>query len=149
MFERIVAAIDNDPERSVKVVDAAKEIAQRFNARVLVAHVREVERPAAVVAGAARASALPPAITLESEEAARKLVDDAVAQLQRAGVSAQGEIGPGAEGSTARELLDIAQSYRADLIIVGDRGSRVADVLLGGVANRIVHLAECPVLLIR
>ena len=52
-------------------------------------------------------------------------------------------------GSTARELLAIAQSFGATLIVVGDRGSRVSDVLLGGVAHRIVHLAACPVLLVR
>jgi universal stress protein A len=149
MFERIVAAIDNDPERSVKVVETAKELAQRFSSRVLVAHVREVERPAAMVAGPARASALPPALHVESEEAAREIVEAAVERLRRAGVQASGEVGPGAADSTARELLDIAQAFNATLIVVGDRGSRVADVLLGGVANRIVHLAGCPVLLVR
>ena len=34
--------------------------------------------------------------------------------------------------------------YGATLIVVGDRGSRVSDVLLGSVAHRIVHLAACP-----
>jgi nucleotide-binding universal stress UspA family protein len=33
--------------------------------------------------------------------------------------------------------------------VVGDRNSRVSDVLLGGVAHRIVHLAPCSVLLVR
>lgn len=149
MFERIVAAVDNDPQRAAKVVNAAAEMAQKFGARVLVAHVREVERPAAVVAGAARASALPPALSLESEEAARALVDSAVERLRGAGVRADGEVGPGATGSTARDLLDIARGYGATLIVVGDRGSHVSDVLLGGVANRIAHLADCPVLLVR
>lgn len=149
MFERIVAAIDNDPQRAAKVVDAAAELAQKFGSRVLVAHVREVERPAAVVAGPARAGALPPALSFESEDAARALVDSAVARLRDAGVQADGEVGPGATGSTARDLLQIAQSYDATLIVVGDRGSHVSDVLLGGVANRIVHLAGCPVLLVR
>ncbi len=149
MFERIVAAIDSDPQRSVKVVETAKEMAQRFSARVLVVHVREVERPAATLAGPARAGALPPALRFESEETAAEIVEAAVERLRRAGVQASGEVGPGAADSTARELLDIAQAFGATLIVVGDRGSRVADVLLGGVANRIVHLADCPVLLVR
>lgn len=148
MFERIIAAIDSDPERAGKVVAAAEALAQRFNSQVVVAHVREVERPAAMV-GAARASALPPALHLESEEQAQALVDAAVTQLRKAGVQAAGEIGHGATDSTARELLDIAQAARATLIVVGDRGSRVTDLLLGSVANRIAHLAECPVLLVR
>jgi nucleotide-binding universal stress UspA family protein len=148
MFERIVAAIDSDPERSARVVEAAQELAQKFSSEVVVAHVREVERPAAMVAPTARPGALPPALHFESEEEARALVDAAVARLQSAGVRADGQIGVGA-GSTARELLAIAQSHGATLIVVGDRGSRVSDLLLGSVAHRIVHLADCPVLLVR
>lgn len=34
-------------------------------------------------------------------------------------------------------------------IIVADRNSRVTDLLLGGVANRITHLASCSVLVVR
>jgi hypothetical protein len=80
---------------------------------VLVAHVREVERPAAMVAGPARASALPPALHVESEEAAREIVEAAVYRLRRAGVQASGEVGPGAANSAARELLVIAQAFNA------------------------------------
>ena len=114
----------------------------------MVAHVREVERPAAIV-GTARPGALPPALHFESEEEARALVDAAVARLRGVGVQADGQIAPGTTGSTARELLALAQSHGATLIVVGDRGSRVTDVLLGSVAYRIVHRAECPVLLVR
>jgi len=50
--------------------------------------------------------------------------------------------------STAH-VFDIAQANGAILIIVGDRDSRVTDVLLGSVAHKIAHLADCPVLLVR
>jgi nucleotide-binding universal stress UspA family protein len=149
MFERIVAAIDHDPDRSAKVVEAVKELAEKFSSEVVVAHVREVERPAAMVTPTAKAGALPPALHFESEEEARECVDAAVARLRRAGVRADGRIGPGETGSTAHELLAIAQAAGATLIVVGDRRSRVSDVLLGSVAYRIVHHAECPVLLVR
>jgi nucleotide-binding universal stress UspA family protein len=148
MFERIVAAIDSDPERSTKVVQAAKELAQACQSEVLIAHVREVERPPAMMAAPARAGAIPPSLHFESEERARSLVDTAVGQLRAAGVSADGRVGAGA-GSTARELLDIAASFRSTVIIVGHRGGQVSDLLLGSVAHRIVHLAEVPVLVVR
>ena len=61
---------------------------------------------------------------------------------------ARGQIGTGA-GSTARELLEIGRSFSATVIIVGDRGAHMSDLLLGSVAHKIVHLAECPVLLVR
>jgi nucleotide-binding universal stress UspA family protein len=148
MFERIVAAVDADPERSVKVLDAAEQLALGFHSHLLVVHVRELERPTAMIATTARPGAAPPSLHLETEEAARALVDDALDRLRGAGVAAEGRVGSG-EGTTARELLEIAQSYGASVIIVGDRGSRVTDLLLGSVAHRIVHLAPCPVLLVR
>lgn len=147
VFERIVAAIDSDEERVGQIVGAVQELGRGFDSDVLIVHVRDVERKAAVVAAVGRPGALPPA-HFETEESAQELVDQAVQQLRNAGVRAQGKVGPGA-GSTARELLDIAEEFRANLIVVGDRDSRVTDLILGGVAHRILHLAACPVLLVR
>jgi nucleotide-binding universal stress UspA family protein len=148
MYERIVAAIDTDPGRSDKVIEAAKGMAKANGSNLLVAHVRELERPASMVGTTAKAGAIPPSLHFESEETARQLVDGAVERLRGEGVEARGMVGEGG-GSTARELLEIAQTFGANLIVVGDRGSHVSDLLLGGVAHRIVHLAECPVLLVR
>lgn len=148
MFEKLVAAIDSDPDRSARVIGAAAEMARAFSSNVLVAHVRDLERPAAMVVPAARGGATAPAIHLESEEEAKRLVDAAVERLREAGVTAGGQVGPGV-GSTARELLGIARSFGATVIVIGDRGSHVTDVLLGSVAHRVVHLAEVPVLLVR
>jgi nucleotide-binding universal stress UspA family protein len=101
-----------------------------------------------MVTSTARGGAIPPSLHFESEERARELVDGAVENLRAAGVEANGEVGSGV-GSTARELLDIARRYGATVIVVGDRGSHLSDLLLGSVANRIAHLAYCPVLLAR
>jgi universal stress protein A len=148
MLERIVAAIDREPSRSQKVIAAAGELARMRDSNVLVVHVREVERPTATMIPTARPSAAPPVFHIETEERAQELVEGAVEQLHAAGVQAEGRVGPGS-GTTARELLDIARQYGATLIVVGDRGSQVSDLLLGSVANRILHLADCPVLLVR
>ncbi len=144
MFEKIVATVDSDPDRSTKVVEAARELAQGRGSSVLVAHVREVERPASLLA---KAGAIPPRLPLNGDDR-RSLVDDAVKRLQAAGIDAAAKLGK--DGSaTAAELLDIADEFGANLIIVGDRGSQVSDLLQGGVAHRIVHLADCPVLVVR
>jgi nucleotide-binding universal stress UspA family protein len=148
VFERIVAAIDSDAGRANQVLKAAQELGHGFGSDVLIVHVRDVERRAAMVAAVGKPGALPPAVHFETEESAQELVDGAVQQLRNAGVKAEGKVGPGG-GSTARELLDIARAHDANLIVVGDRDSRVTDVILGGVAHRIVHLADCPVLLVR
>jgi len=144
VFERIVAAIDSDTQRAAQVIAAARELGLALRSEVLIAHVREVERPAVV----GKPGALPPIVHFESEEAAQELINTAVNDLRQVGIKATGQIGPGA-GSTAHELLAIARAFGADLILVGDRDSRITDVILGGVAHRIVHLADCPVLLVR
>ena len=144
MFERIVAAIDSDPERTAKVLDATAELARGRLARVLVAHVREVERPAPILA---KAGALPPALHVGNETEAAQMVETSVRRLRESGIEATAST-PGVSAS-AVELLQLADSEGSNLIIVGDRGSSVSDLLQGGVAHRIVHLANCPVLVVR
>ena|SRR2546427_2407506 len=147
MLERIVAAIDSHPDRSARVIEATKELAQGRKTEVLVAHIRDVERPSSMLVATGKAG-LPPAVHFESEEQAKELVDGAVAVLRASGIEANGEVGSGV-GSTSRELLDIARRFGATVIVIGDRGSHLSDLLLGSVANRVAHLAYCPVLLAR
>ena len=70
----------------------------------------------------------------------------AVAVLRASGIEANGEVGSGV-GSTSRELLDIASRFGATVIVIGDRGSHLSDLLLGSVAARVVRYAHCPVFL--
>lgn len=45
-------------------------------------------------------------------------------------------------------ICDAASAHDAREIIVGTRGRNPAPLLLGGVAASVIHLAECPVLVI-
>ena len=148
MFHRIVIAIDPDSDGFEHILEAGREVAQAFGSEVLVAHIRTVERPVAMVATAGKPGMAPPLSPMAYDDDVREAIDRAVRELVGSGLRATGRVESG-KGSTARELLDIAADFRADLIVVGAQSSRIADVLLGGVAYRIVHLAECPVLLVR
>ena len=151
MFEHIVAAIDDDTIRRGRVIDATREIASALKSTVLVAHVREAGAARAddrTADGAGELRTTPAPIMLEDAALARALVDEAVRTLEKDGVEATGVVREGG-GQTAKELLELAEESRADLIVVGDRGVHVTDLLLGSVAHRIVHGAPCPVLLIR
>lgn len=49
-------------------------------------------------------------------------------------------------GEAEAEILGYAQSHPEAMIVMGMRGhSEVTDVLLGRVANKVVHHARCPV----
>jgi nucleotide-binding universal stress UspA family protein len=53
-------------------------------------------------------------------------------------------------GSPAEEIAQLAADLDADLVVVGSHGRRgVERALLGSVAERVSHLARCPVFIIR
>ncbi len=46
--------------------------------------------------------------------------------------------------------MDVARAADADLIVAGSRGlGEMAGLLLGSVTNRLIHLADRPVLVVR
>ena len=53
-------------------------------------------------------------------------------------------------GSPVQEIVDLARSEGADLVIMGTHGrGGMSRVLLGSVADRVIRLAPCPVLTVR
>jgi nucleotide-binding universal stress UspA family protein len=53
-------------------------------------------------------------------------------------------------GHPVRDIVDMARDIKADLLVVGASGhSALYDRMIGSRADRIVHLAPCPVLVVR
>jgi len=53
-------------------------------------------------------------------------------------------------GSAPEQIVELATSERADLVVMGTHGrGGVSRVLLGSVADRVIRLAPCPVLTVR
>ncbi len=53
-------------------------------------------------------------------------------------------------GHPVRDIIDLARSLKADLLVVGARGhSALYERMIGSRADRIVHLAPCPVLVVK
>jgi nucleotide-binding universal stress UspA family protein len=82
------------------------------------------------------------------EEGARKLLDEQVGRMGRAG-------GAVAEAHLlmarpAEAIIDLGEEIEAALIVVGSRGlGSVRRLVVGSVAEGVVHLARCPVLVVR
>ncbi len=137
VFERIVVAVDGSP-RSEKTIAVAVDLAQRYGSAVIVLHVREYER----YEGSD--------VDLGPPVPAEDLVAQTVARFEEVGVDAQGEIRRVSAGDTPEQIIEVAAATRADLIVLGSRGmTEWKSLLLGGVANKVVHQAACPVLLVR
>jgi nucleotide-binding universal stress UspA family protein len=68
-------------------------------------------------------------------------------KLEKAGVKYAFHIGI---GPPAEVIVDYAKRLRCDQICIGTRGlGSVAGLLLGSVATKVIHIAPCPVLLVR
>jgi nucleotide-binding universal stress UspA family protein len=137
MFDRIVVAIDGSREGG-KTVPVAVEMAERFGSRVTIVHVREHTK----YEGSD--------VDLGPGVPADELVETALGRFREAGLEARGEIRRVNPGDTPEQIVKVAQEVDADLIVMGTRGmTEWKSMLLGGVANKVVHHAHCPVLLVR
>jgi nucleotide-binding universal stress UspA family protein len=137
LFEHIVVAVDGSPQSS-KTIPVALDLAQKYGSMVTVVHVREHERYEGSDVD------LGPPIPAEA------LVEGTVKTFRDAGVDAKGELRRVRPGETPENIIDVAKTSHADLIVLGTRGmTELKSLLLGGVANKVVHHATCPVLLVR
>jgi nucleotide-binding universal stress UspA family protein len=72
-------------------------------------------------------------------------VADADDRLRSRGISVQTHI---PRGDAAPELVAVAESEHAQMIVVGNKGMTGARRLLGSLPNRVSHLARCDVLVV-
>jgi nucleotide-binding universal stress UspA family protein len=136
MLEKLLLAVD-DSDHSRKAVPAAAELARAGGGTVHVLHVREVYYP------------VRPTVAGDRPEEAQRLVDETVAELQRAGVKAEGTVRPSTGGSPAAVILEHARELGAGLVVVGSHGRTSLGGLLGSVAHKVINLSTCPVLVVR
>jgi nucleotide-binding universal stress UspA family protein len=137
MFERIVLAVDgSEPAR--RAVPVAADIASRYGSEVIAVHVLEKQ----IGRGGP--------VALETTEEALEIAHHAAKLLKDAGVSARAVAESVIIGKVAQEIMDVAASEDAGLIVMGSRGmSDWQGLLIGSVAHKVVHLSSVPVLIVR
>ncbi|HIK43531.1 MAG TPA: universal stress protein [Leptolyngbyaceae cyanobacterium M65_K2018_010] len=156
MFKNILVALDNSPLRR-GVFDQALGLAQATGARLMLLHVLSAYEEGS------------PGIPIRSYQAYYPVLDDAVwkdyqrrweefesARLallqeeaeiaQAAGVTVEFTQ---AAGDPATTICNLAQSWGADLILVGSHQRRgLGELLLGSVSNHVMHHAPCSVMVV-
>ena len=148
-MERILVAVDGSAP-SLKAVDFAADLAGKYNAELILLTVAPHPLPdldPAVEQYAQLEHVRVPAAEL-AVTAADSVLDNARRTAQARGAT-RISVAP-SFGDPAQEIMTAARDRQADLIVVGSRGhGRLAGLLLGSVAQKVISLAHCPVVVAR
>ncbi len=136
-MKKILAAVDGSPI-SVHATKVALELAQATGGSVTLIHV------APSVYGDSKKGALPEIAQAELASGARVLKE----------VNAQLPGGPypviNLCGTPAEIIAQTAMEQGFELVVVGNKGrGAVSRVLLGSVADRLTHICQMPVMIVR
>lgn len=138
----IVVGVDGS-EGSKRAAEHAVAIARHWSAQLkLVTVVRTPEG----WWGIGGAPPSPESLSTALVEGQQKILRDFEAQLALDGVEYETveEL-----GDPVTRLLAVSEGSAADMLVIGRRGAGLAErVILGSVADRLTHLAPCPVLVV-
>jgi len=138
----IVAATDGS-DQSLRAANAAAALARTNDAHLfIVTVVRPPEGWWGIV------GAPPPAESLGNAlaDAQRVVLEKTVGAVDLEGVDYETveEV-----GDPANQLAAFAESKNADLLVIGQRGAGLVErIMVGSVADRLVHIARTPVLVV-
>ncbi|MGR9072515.1 MAG: universal stress protein [Gammaproteobacteria bacterium] len=141
IYKHILLAADYS-EHGEEAAARAKDLAERFQARLSIVHVVD-NLP---ITDAAYGPIIPfdTDLTEELMEAAKKKLN---AIADRLGVTEGDRFLE--LGSPKLEIIRIAEEESADLIVVGSHGRHGLALLLGSTADSLLHHAKCDVLAVR
>ena len=145
----IVVGIDYSPASDLALERAFELAAARPRAELHVLSVVNLNGAQAVVDGAAQPVGVSSATLAEVISALERYVEQRRSSFQGAldsvGVRCHLRL-----DAPATEVAQMAADLEADLVVVGTHGRRgLARLLLGSVAEAVVRLAPCPVLVVR
>ncbi|MGF1519720.1 MAG: universal stress protein [Nodosilinea sp.] len=156
MFNKILVALDNSAHRQ-EVFASALALAQTTQAKLMLTHVLSAYEDGS------------PGIPIRSYQAYYPVLEDStwrlyqqrweefeaqgLAELRRelevaSSVGVEAEFSQGS-GEPAPTICSVADSWGADLIIVGSHGRRgLGELLMGSVSNYVMHHANCSVMVV-
>ncbi|HEY3820113.1 MAG TPA: universal stress protein [Polyangiaceae bacterium] len=137
-FKQLLVPIDFG-EPSQCALEAAIELARRFDGQLTLVHVYEI--PSYVYGGMTYSTA---DLLGPIREAASESLDKALREVQQKLPTARAIL---RQGSPAVEVLGVIDEARPDLVVIGTHGRKgVRHALLGSVAEKVVRLSAVPVL---
>ena len=144
----IIAVGTDGSATAAKAVEAAIELAARFDAELVVLSAYD-GKPSALTTAALAAAWMPPApLEVEWSSQAAERVEEILARAQHL-AQARGLTcrTAASEGDPAEVLTELAESHGADMLVIGNRGMQRR--VLGSVPNTVTHKAHCSVLVVK
>jgi len=139
MFERILCANDGS-ERAFRALEQAIKIAKENDSELHMVSVEEVDYMPEFME----------AVREEIGTAGRrfhKVLQRARQMAEESRVTLHTHV---LAGHPVRDIVELAAELKVDLLVIGSAGhSELYERMLGSRADRIVHLAGCPVLVVR
>ena len=136
MFSNVAWATDGSPHAD-RALEYARELVQHEGGTLHVIHV--VEKLVGPRVAGQNASMNAPEMEAKAKRQAHEMSDQ--------GIDVKVHIRIGRAGEIAHVISEIAAESDADVIVVGTRGhSAVVSAVIGSVAQRLLHVAERPVL---
>src|SRR5262245_18762014 len=145
MYERILVPIDGSATSNRGLAEAIK-LARLTGARLMLLHAIDTASvtvmPEAAIAAAGVFDGL--------RDAGEQCVAHAMAAAKEAGLAAESLLLDTLNGRVSDLVVEQANKWRADLILIGTHGRRgVSRALLGSDAEQIVRTAPVPVRVVR
>lgn len=138
----VVTGVDGS-ESSQRAAEHAAAIARHWDAKL---HLVTVVRTPEGWWGIGGAPPSPEALSAALIEGQQKILSEIEEHLDLDGVDYETveEL-----GDPVSRLIGVCEGTDADMLVIGRRGAGLAErIILGSVADRLCHLAPCPVLVI-
>jgi nucleotide-binding universal stress UspA family protein len=146
-FKRILVTTDFS-ETADRAIEHAFRVAADHGAEVLLCHVMEaIVTPNPLYAHYYPTVLFDPHARAQAEASAREALLQRVPQGVLGGAPHQAII---AHGQPVEEIQRIAREQHIDLIVISAHGrTRLKQILLGSVVERVIRHVDCPVLVVR
>lgn len=156
MFNKILITVDHS-KISRKVFEAGLSLAKQTGASLMLLHVLSPEEKGypspPIFPGLEYSPNVKPILKTYEEqcqifkEQGIELLHSLAEEAEKAGIMTKIRQ---REGYTGRTICELAQTWSAELILVGSRGlTGLKEMLLGSISNYVTHHAPCSVLIVR
>ncbi len=148
MIKHILVPLDGS-DSAFKALELACDLADKYQAKLLLLHVVPNRELPESVRHFAELEGIegPPALVYE-KVVAKNVLESGAHKAQAKGLTSVAQLTE--YGDPAKTIANVAARIQADTIVMGTRGlSDIAGLVMGSVAHKVGHLAECTVISVK